>query len=154
MHSRVPGCSPRAAFLHRSPAVISPPRPLQWAQLQWGAAQERDSGGWKGVGWLCAHGGKPSWGGPVAAVTRQKCSCPGHPWGASILLWCVGNCRLWVVSGFHVGCSPLLHLCILLCMRAQRRTMGMGTSEPYLLFLKKSLIAFCNCTVDKCSKST
>lgn len=32
--------------------------------------------------------------------------------------------------------------------------MGMGTSEPYLLFLKKSLIALCNCTVDKCSKST
>ena len=30
---------------------------------------------------------------------------------------------------------------------------GIGTSEPYLLFLKKSLIAFCNCTVDKCPKS-
>lgn len=30
---------------------------------------------------------------------------------------------------------------------------GTGTSEPYLLFLTKSLIAFCNCTVDKCSKS-
>lgn len=129
-----PRLLPQGGIPAPQPSSDTPPRPLQWAQLQWGAAQERDSGGRKGVGWLCAHGGKPSWGGPVAAVTCQKCLCPGHPWGASILLWCVGNCRLWVVSGFHVGCSPLLHLCILLCTRAQRCTMGMGTSEPYLLF--------------------
>nr|KAF6447334.1 lemur tyrosine kinase 2 [Rousettus aegyptiacus] len=37
--------------------------------------------------------------------------------------------------------------------RAPGRTVGTGASEPYLLFLKRSLIAFCNCTVEKCSRS-
>ena len=64
-----------------------------------------------------------------------------------------GGCRLRAVSGSHVGCSPRPHLCIPSTHRSPRTTMGTGPSEPYLLFLRKSLLAFCNCTVDKRPKS-
>ena len=56
-------------------------------------------------------------------------------------------------SGSHVECPPHTRLCVPFVCRALWTTRGIGTSEPYLLFLKKSLIAFCNCTVDKCPKS-
>lgn len=144
-----PGLLPQGGIPARSPAVTSPPRRLQRARPRRETQAAR-----RELRRLRAHGRKPGQGGPVATLTHQRCLRPGRPWGASTLLRCVGNCRLWVVSGFHVEFLSL-HICAsLLGARAQRSTMGMGTSEPYLLFLKKSLIAFCNCTVDKCSKST
>lgn len=82
--SRVPGCSPRrAAFLRRSPAVTSPRRR---------PAQERDWGGPEGAA-LAPCPRREAWpgGGPAAALTHQKRSRPGHPWGAPTLLRCVGT---------------------------------------------------------------
>lgn len=90
----------------------------------------------------------------------RSCACSptgvltlSHPAGAQLLLWCVGNCRLWVVAGFYDGCSLRPHLCIPSAQGARRTHEQNGHREPYLFIFKKSLIAFCNCTVDKCSKS-
>ena len=80
---------------------------------------------------------------PVPAAAQAS---PAHRKG-----W-RGGCGLQVASGSHVECPPHTHLCVPFVCRALRTTRGIGTSEPYLLFLKKSLITFCNCTVDKCPK--
>lgn len=45
-------------------------------------------------------------------LSPAKHSGSGHPWGGPVLLGCVVNCGLPVVSGFHTGCSLCLHLCI------------------------------------------
>lgn len=144
-----PGLLPQGGIPARSPAVTSPPRRLQRARPRRETQAAR-----RELRWLHAHGRKPGQGGPVATLMHQRCSRPGRPWGASTLLRCVGTVgsglflvSMWSVLSLH-NCASLLGA------RAQRSTMGMGPSEPYLLFLKKSLIAFCNCTVDKCSKST
>lgn len=119
-----------------------------------GLAPERDSGGQEGAAlapcpWREAWLGRPC----------GRCRPPEvlAPWSS---LWSVDPAPVWGTVGSGLFLVSMwgvlrLHTCTsLLCARAQRSTMGMGTSEPYLLFLKKSLIAFCNCTVDKCSKST
>ena len=81
---------------------------------------------------------------PAPAATQAS---PAHRKGRR------GACGLQVVSGSHVECPPRPHLCVPSVCRALQTTRGIGTSEPYLLFLKKALIAFCNCTVDKCPTS-
>lgn len=109
---------------------------------------------------------EPRWGArlcPGASIPR----CPRHPrpprqcsragrrgrQGRSLRVHaCVELCAPRV--GFPQG-RLCVHACTSrpTCGHHRGHARGMVTSEPYLLFLEKSRIAFCNCTVDKCSES-
>lgn len=89
----------------------------------------------------------------AAGPSHSKCS-----WLVVLARWhaastSVGN-RVHRGARLFSAASSTPHLRLLVWAQVRGGcTRGMVTSEPYLLFLKKSLIALCNCTVDKCSKS-
>lgn len=113
--------------------------------------------------WVCARGPrrKPV-SGDVVLSSAVCCpgghSCPLKTLGLWSSLWRAGPARVRGEQGAPScfssprGCSLRPPPCILSAQGPRGRVLGLGTSEPYLLFLKESLTAFCNCTVDKCSK--
>lgn len=147
-----PQAAPRAVVLH-----------CRLGSAVRGAPLRRDGRRMRHRRWGCARGprrrpSRGTWSCPaqfaalVAALARCRHAGPGRPWGGLALLGRVGNRGLPAVPRLHAVFSASTPGA--LSARGPRgRVVGLGSSEPYLLFLKKSLIAFCNCTVDKCSKS-
>lgn len=153
--SQTPGCFPRAAVLccQLSTAIQAPPStgpPPGWTGRETQEAEKEPAP-------CSAHGRKPA-GEVCSRQPWQPAPAAAPTCGKHCLRWSgrpppgVGavDSRSFPVPTHPVACA---HSCALSVHRAPACTVGTGASEPDLSFLKRSLIAFCNCTVEKCSRS-